>query len=139
MYSILLDKRFRTECEIYGIGIAYPPANRYETLLRQRHLQVNSHSINSYILNNIWYSDLIGTLKLDQVVMFHMVRGNCILLSSLQMGEAWYHCAIRILSESCNRCLPPLCKKNDLNHMTYSQGNLNLSTHFWLSKSLYQT
>ena len=39
-YSILLNKPFRTECEIYGIGIAYPPANIYKTLFRQRHIQV---------------------------------------------------------------------------------------------------
>lgn len=38
--SVLLDKRFRAECKNYGVIIPYPPSNRYETLLKQRHVQV---------------------------------------------------------------------------------------------------
>jgi cytoplasmic FMR1 interacting protein len=38
--SIILDKRFRTECVTYGIRIPYPAANRYQTLLKQKHVQV---------------------------------------------------------------------------------------------------
>ncbi|KAL4684108.1 hypothetical protein H8959_021802, partial [Pygathrix nigripes] len=37
--SVLLDKRFRAECKNYGVIIPYPPSNRYETLLKQRHVQ----------------------------------------------------------------------------------------------------
>ena len=36
--SILLDQQFRQEC---GANIPYPQANRYETLLKQRHVQVS--------------------------------------------------------------------------------------------------
>ncbi|XP_041477036.1 cytoplasmic FMR1-interacting protein 1 homolog isoform X1 [Lytechinus variegatus] len=43
--SILLDKRFRTECQNFGIHILYPPPNKYETILRQRHLQLLGRSI----------------------------------------------------------------------------------------------
>ncbi|XP_071846795.1 cytoplasmic FMR1-interacting protein 2-like isoform X2 [Apostichopus japonicus] len=43
--SILLDKRFRQECLSHGIHIPHPPVNRYETLLRQRHLQLLGRSI----------------------------------------------------------------------------------------------
>ncbi|XP_072040304.1 cytoplasmic FMR1-interacting protein 2-like isoform X3 [Amphiura filiformis] len=43
--SIMLDKRFRTECQNNGISIPYPMPNRYETLLRQRHLQLLGRSI----------------------------------------------------------------------------------------------
>lgn len=39
-FSVLLDKRFRAECKNYGVIIPYPPSNRYETLLKQRHVQV---------------------------------------------------------------------------------------------------
>lgn len=39
-HSVLLDKRFRAECKNYGVIIPYPPSNRYETLLKQRHVQV---------------------------------------------------------------------------------------------------
>ncbi|XP_014398537.1 PREDICTED: cytoplasmic FMR1-interacting protein 2 [Myotis brandtii] len=38
--SVLLDKRFRAECKNYGVIIPYPPSNRYETLLKQRHVQL---------------------------------------------------------------------------------------------------
>ncbi|XP_074599073.1 cytoplasmic FMR1-interacting protein Sra-1 [Brevipalpus obovatus] len=38
--SILLDKRFRSEAQVHHIKFAWPQSNRYETLMRQRHLQL---------------------------------------------------------------------------------------------------
>lgn len=44
--SIYLDKRFRVECEALGFNFAsYPRNNRYETLLKQRHVQLLGRSI----------------------------------------------------------------------------------------------
>ncbi|ROT84477.1 putative cytoplasmic FMR1-interacting protein [Penaeus vannamei] len=43
--SILLDKRFRSECSLHNMRIHYPPANRYDTLLKQRHVQLLGRSI----------------------------------------------------------------------------------------------
>lgn len=44
--SILLDKRFRVECVARGTYyLPYPRANRYETLMRQRHVQLLGRSI----------------------------------------------------------------------------------------------
>lgn len=44
--SIYLDKRFRVECEALGINFqSYPRCNRYETLLKQRHVQLLGRSI----------------------------------------------------------------------------------------------
>lgn len=44
--SILLDKRYRAECTALGSCIlAFPKANRYETLLRQRHVQLLGRSV----------------------------------------------------------------------------------------------
>ena len=43
--SILLDKRFRQECQGLGTYITSPPPNRYETLLKQRHVQLLGRSI----------------------------------------------------------------------------------------------
>lgn len=44
--SMLLDKRFRVECLAMGTYmLPYPRANRYETLLRQRHVQLLGRSI----------------------------------------------------------------------------------------------
>ncbi|KAB0392601.1 hypothetical protein E2I00_016532, partial [Balaenoptera physalus] len=37
--SLLLDKRLRSECKNQGATIHLPPSNRYETLLKQRHVQ----------------------------------------------------------------------------------------------------
>ncbi|KAL3880811.1 hypothetical protein ACJMK2_033018 [Sinanodonta woodiana] len=43
--SIMLDKRFRAECANAGVNISYPVANRYETLLKQRHVKILGRSI----------------------------------------------------------------------------------------------
>ena len=41
----MLDKRFRAECAAMGTRFTYPVANRYETLLKQRHVQLLGRSI----------------------------------------------------------------------------------------------
>lgn len=38
--SLLLDKRLRADCKNQGANIPWPASNRYETLLKQRHVQV---------------------------------------------------------------------------------------------------
>ncbi|KFO19736.1 Cytoplasmic FMR1-interacting protein 1 [Fukomys damarensis] len=43
--SLLLDKRLRSECKNQGATIPLPPSNRYETLLKQRHVQLLGRSI----------------------------------------------------------------------------------------------
>merc|ERR1719266_3224923 len=43
--SIMLDKRFRQECQNLDTFINTPPPNRYVTLLRQRHVQLLGRSI----------------------------------------------------------------------------------------------
>lgn len=43
--SIMLDKRFRSECAKFNLKIPYPLSNRYHTLLRQRHIQLLGRSI----------------------------------------------------------------------------------------------
>ena len=43
--SILLDKRFRAECATFGTKINYPSPNRYQTLLRQRHVMILGRSL----------------------------------------------------------------------------------------------
>ncbi|XP_030880852.1 cytoplasmic FMR1-interacting protein 2-like [Leptonychotes weddellii] len=66
--SVLLDKRFRAECKNYGVIIPYPPSNRYETLLKQRHVQVRH--IPSYFATtsvfqplNIAYSHIYSSYR----------------------------------------------------------------------------
>ncbi|KAM3720431.1 Cytoplasmic FMR1-interacting protein [Dirofilaria immitis] len=43
--NMLLDKRFKADCQALGITIRAPPHYRYETLLRQRHVQLLGRSI----------------------------------------------------------------------------------------------
>jgi len=40
LFSMLLDKRYRSECHMNGIKVVFPSANRYDSLLKQRHIQV---------------------------------------------------------------------------------------------------
>ncbi|RXM95134.1 Cytoplasmic FMR1-interacting protein 1, partial [Acipenser ruthenus] len=43
--SLLLDKRLRAECKNQSANIPWPASNRYETLLKQRHVQLLGRSI----------------------------------------------------------------------------------------------
>ncbi|XP_046394058.1 cytoplasmic FMR1-interacting protein isoform X2 [Ischnura elegans] len=64
--SILLDKRFRVECMALGTYLLpYPRANRYETLLKQRHVQLLGRSIdlNKLITQRI-NADMLKSLEL---------------------------------------------------------------------------
>ncbi|XP_071452530.1 cytoplasmic FMR1-interacting protein isoform X2 [Hetaerina americana] len=64
--SILLDKRFRVECMALGTYLLpYPRANRYETLLKQRHVQLLGRSIdlNKLITQRI-NTDMLKSLEL---------------------------------------------------------------------------
>lgn len=65
--SVLLDKRFRAECKNYGVIIPYPPSNRYETLLKQRHVQVQPLFTSIHVLNiKVFYTfSLIVVVKIS--------------------------------------------------------------------------
>ena len=58
----MLDKRFRAECESFGTKITYPLANRYQTLLRQRHVQVGEKYILPVCENYALYLAVIDDL-----------------------------------------------------------------------------
>lgn len=45
IFSLLLDKRLRAECKNQGANISWPSSNRYETLLKQRHVQVRTAAL----------------------------------------------------------------------------------------------
>lgn len=81
--SILLDKRFRVECVALGAYLLpYPRANRYETLLKQRHVQLLGRSIDlnklitqrinadmqkslDYAISKFESGDITGVVELD--------------------------------------------------------------------------
>lgn len=53
--SLLLDKRLRAECKNQGANISWPSSNRYETLLKQRHVQVRVATLlYDYILISVY-------------------------------------------------------------------------------------
>lgn len=67
LHSVLLDKRFRAECKNYGVIIPYPPSNRYETLLKQRHVQVGlSYITLEYALARVTTVPHFGPLLLTK-------------------------------------------------------------------------
>ena len=67
--SLLLDKRLRSECKNQGATIHLPPSNRYETLLKQRHVQVSQASPGcSEIQSQQWRSG--GFLRASQILMY---------------------------------------------------------------------
>lgn len=43
--TMLLDKEFKADCARHGITIRMPPAARFETLMKQRHIQILGRSI----------------------------------------------------------------------------------------------
>jgi len=63
--SILLDKRFKEECAAQETYFTYPRSNRYETLMKQRHVQLLGRSIdlNKLITQRI-NVDLLKSLEL---------------------------------------------------------------------------
>ncbi|XP_073397562.1 cytoplasmic FMR1-interacting protein 1 isoform X3 [Dendrobates tinctorius] len=43
--SLLLEKRLRSDCKNQGVNLTQPASNRYDTLLKQRHVQLLGRSI----------------------------------------------------------------------------------------------
>ena len=72
--SILLDKRFRSEAQLHGIKFAWPQANRYETLMRQRHLQLLGRTID---LNRL----------IAQRLNAHMLKSLELAIRKFELGD----------------------------------------------------
>ncbi|XP_060592934.1 cytoplasmic FMR1-interacting protein-like isoform X1 [Ruditapes philippinarum] len=82
---LMLDKTYRDECDSLGIAVSRPRAHRYESLLKQRHVQVLGRSIdlnkliaqtiNSVIQNSLDIAisrfetaDLTGIMELNGLI-----------------------------------------------------------------------
>lgn len=102
--SITLDKRFRAELITMNFNIPWPSPNRYETLLKQRHLQLLGRTIdlgrliaqrlNSYMLKSLESAiakfeacDLTGVIDLD--TMLYVNRMTHKLLSKFVKLGKW--------------------------------------------------
>ena len=80
--SIVLDKRFRTECSPHKFS--HPPPNRYVTILKQRHVQLLGRSLDlNALLSQRMGSNLIKAIDLT-IAKFEssdlcgiVVRGWC--------------------------------------------------------------
>ncbi|KPM03538.1 hypothetical protein QR98_0019710 [Sarcoptes scabiei] len=87
--SMTLDKRYRAEMTSLGVNFNWPTPNRYETLLKQRHLQLLGRTIdlerliaqrlNAYMLKSLEVAiskfeatDLTGIIDLD--LLLHVNR-----------------------------------------------------------------
>lgn len=83
--SILLNKKFRKEIAVIGNKLSFPVANRYQTVLKQRHIQLLGRSIdlnlligqriNAAFLNSLDIAisrfesgDITGVVELDGLI-----------------------------------------------------------------------
>lgn len=63
--SMLLDRRFRKECKKYGIEIPCQKANKYDSILRQKHVQILGRSVDmSRLLSQRIIQSILKSLKL---------------------------------------------------------------------------
>ncbi|KAK2176605.1 hypothetical protein NP493_652g01000 [Ridgeia piscesae] len=117
--SIMLDKRFRAECATFGTKIPYPMGNRYETLLKQRHVQLLGRSID---LNR-----LIG-----QRVNAALQRSLDVAITRFECGDLTGIVELEGLIE-CNRLTHKLLTKhlplNDFDAM-FREANHNVSAPY---------
>ncbi|XP_052103196.1 cytoplasmic FMR1-interacting protein 2-like isoform X5 [Mytilus californianus] len=117
--SIMLDKRFRAECVSQNVKINYPVANRYETLLKQRHVQILGRSID---LNK-----LIG-----QRVNASLQKALDVAISRFEAGDITGIAELEGLVE-CNRLTHKLMRKyltlNDFDAMM-REANHNVSAPY---------
>uniref|UniRef100_A0A672QMY2 Cytoplasmic FMR1-interacting protein 1 homolog n=1 Tax=Sinocyclocheilus grahami TaxID=75366 RepID=A0A672QMY2_SINGR len=102
--SLLLDKRLRAECKNQGANISWPSSNRYETLLKQRHVQLLGRSIDlnrlitqrvssalykslELAINRFESEDLTSIMELEGLLdinrMTHKLLGKYLTLDSI--------------------------------------------------------
>uniref|UniRef100_A0A7N9B1L2 Cytoplasmic FMR1-interacting protein n=1 Tax=Mastacembelus armatus TaxID=205130 RepID=A0A7N9B1L2_9TELE len=102
--SLLLDKRLRADCKNQGANIPWPASNRYETLLKQRHVQLLGRSIDlnrlitqrvsaalykslELAINRFESEDLTSIMELDGLLeinrMTHKLLSKFLTLDSL--------------------------------------------------------
>ncbi|KAG5852723.1 hypothetical protein ANANG_G00065610 [Anguilla anguilla] len=101
--SLLLDKRLRADCKNQSANIPWPATNRYETLLKQRHVQLLGRSIDlnrlitqrvsaamtkslELAINRFESEDLTSIMELDGLLeinrMTHKLLGKFLTLDS---------------------------------------------------------
>lgn len=98
LFSIFLDKRFRVECSAIGAYLLpYPRANRYETLLKQRHVQLLGRSIDlnklitqrinadmqkslDLAISKFEAGDITGVIELDGLIQVRLKKLSFIIL-----------------------------------------------------------
>jgi hypothetical protein len=90
-FSILLDKRFKEECALQETYFPYPRSNRYETLMKQRHVQLLGRSIdlNKLITQRI-NVDLLKSLELA-ITKFQGSDLTGIVVRSLMQGTVFFN------------------------------------------------
>uniref|UniRef100_A0A4W3JLG1 Cytoplasmic FMR1-interacting protein n=1 Tax=Callorhinchus milii TaxID=7868 RepID=A0A4W3JLG1_CALMI len=75
--SLLLDKRLRAECKNQGANLPTPPSNRYDTLLKQRHAQMQGLLLLEGYVNCMSHKLLSKYLTLDSFnAMFREANHN---------------------------------------------------------------
>lgn len=135
--SILLDKRFRVECITLGAYLLpYPRANRYETLLKQRHVQLLGRSID---LNKLITQRINADMQksLDQAISkFESGDITGVVVSKKKLFNRWL--SIWFCKYVINICLDFKNIFQSLKHFKELDGLLQVNrlTHKLLSKWL---
>lgn len=95
--SILLDKRFRSEAAAMNIKFTWPQANRYSTLLKQRHFQLLGRTLD---LNRLIAQRLqLAMLKNLELAITRFEEGNLTDIIELEGLLAVNRYTYKLLSE----------------------------------------
>ena len=94
---MLLDKEFKADCARHGITIRMPPAARFETLMKQRHIQILGRSID---LNRLISQRInVAMLRsLDTSISRFEAEGLYFVMVSGVLALTYMDCAIPLLS-----------------------------------------
>lgn len=141
-----MDKRFRVECEILGFNFqSYPRNNRYETLLKQRHVQLLGRTIDlnklitqrinadmqksfELAISRFESSDISGVVELEGLLQVNRI---CHKLLSKWLALDDFDC---MLKESNHNVLAPYGRITlhvfvELNYDFLSNYNYNAATN----------
>uniref|UniRef100_A0A1I7RJ05 CYRIA-B_Rac1-bd domain-containing protein n=1 Tax=Bursaphelenchus xylophilus TaxID=6326 RepID=A0A1I7RJ05_BURXY len=89
--SMLLDKGFKADCTRMGITLRTPPAARFETLLKQRHVQLLGRSID---LNRL----------ISQRIDVALARSLDVAISRFESEGLWYIVPLDAMIETNRLC-----------------------------------
>ncbi|XP_013092807.2 cytoplasmic FMR1-interacting protein 1 homolog isoform X1 [Biomphalaria glabrata] len=127
---LMLDRKFRTECNSHGIKINFPVPNRYQTLLKQRHIQLLGRSIDLNSLISSRVNELMLKSLETAITRFEEVEDLTAILELEGLIEVNRH-TYKLLSEYLVLNDFDAMFKEANNNVTAPHGRITLRV-FWL-------